>query len=203
MSHKCFLSFKKEDDYYKEKLKELFAESDVIDKTLDRWIDSSNGDYIMKVIREDYLKDSTVTICLIGNHSSENEGYDSNWLLKNYFIIRELQASLFDGEGNTRNGILGVVIPEMYDKIYRGSYVCPTCGKEHNYVNINDDTVIKEFSVNYYIKPHEGCGWSEDERYCVLVKWDDFVNDPEKYINMAFDKRTAPIAKKITVRANR
>lgn len=175
----------------------------MIDKTLDRWIDSTNGDYIMKVIREDYLKDSTVTICIIGNHSSENEEYDQDGLMKNYFIIRELQASLFDGEGNTRNGILVVVIHEMYDKIYRGSYVCPNCGREHNYVNTNDDAVIKEFSMNYYIKPHEGCGWSEDEKYCILVKWDDFISDPETYINMDFEKRSAPIAKKITVRASR
>ena len=39
----------------------------------------------MSVIRRDYLKDSTVTIFLIGEHSSENEGYDYLGP-KNYFI---------------------------------------------------------------------------------------------------------------------
>ena len=203
MSHKCFLSFKKEDNYYKKELVKLFAEEDIIDKTLDRVIDSEDGDYIMQVIRENYLKNSTVTICLIGTHSSENEGCDYLGRQKNYFIIRELQASLFEGKNNTRNGILGVVTPEMYDAIYRGTYSCSACGNNHNYVKVDDDTVIKEFSQNYYIEPHDGCGWSEEQRYCVLVKWDDFIKEPEKYVNEAYNKRNSPIASKITVRPKR
>ena len=39
MAHKCFISFKKEDLYYKNKLIEKFDSSDVIDKTLDRVIE--------------------------------------------------------------------------------------------------------------------------------------------------------------------
>ena len=203
MGHKCFLSYKKEDNYYKKELVKLFKEEDIIDKTLDRVIDSQNGDYIMQVIRDDYLKDSTVTICLIGAHSSENEGYDYLGRHKNYFIIRELQASLYNGKNNTRNGILGVVTPEMYDSIYKGSYSCSECGCNHNLVKMDDDTVIREFGQNYYIEPHDGCGWNEEQRYCVLVKWDDFVKNPEKYVNQAYDNRTAPIASKIIVRAKR
>ena len=203
MGHKCFVSYKKEDDYYKKELVKLFKEEDIIDKTLDRVIDSQNGDYIMQVIRDDYLKDSTVTICLIGTHSSENEGYDYLGRHKNYFIIRELQASLYNGKNNTRNGILGVVTPEMYDSIYKGSYSCSKCGCNHNWVKMDDDTVIREFGQNYYIESHDGCGWSEEQRYCVLVKWDDFVKNPEKYVNQAYDKRTESIASKIIVRAKR
>ena len=70
MGHKCFVSFKKEDNYYKEELVKLFSKEDIIDKTLDRVIESENGDYIMQVICNDYLKDSTITICLIGIQSS-------------------------------------------------------------------------------------------------------------------------------------
>lgn len=200
MGHKCFISYKKEDKDYKDELVELFAEEDIIDKSLDKVIDSEDGDYIMQVIREQYLSDSTVTIFIIGTHSSENEGNDSEGRAHNYFIQRELQASLYNGKGNTRNGILGVVLPDMTDKIYRGSYTCSTCNKSHNYVNINDSTVIREFSANYYVEPHEGCAWSEDERYCVLVKWDDFNSDPEKYVNKAFGKRTSDIADKVRIR---
>lgn len=202
MAHKCFISYKKEDQDFRTKLDNLFNDEDVINKSLDRVIDSENGNYIMQVIRDDYLKDSTVTIFLIGEHSSENEGSDWNGD-KNYFIKKELQSSLYNGVGNTRSGILGVVLPEMYDQIYRGQYTCSSCGKEHNYVNINDDTVIKEFSENYYLEPHEGCAWSEDERYCVLVKWDDFINDPEYYINSAFNKRGTDLSKKVHVNINR
>lgn len=198
MAHKCFISFKKEDLYYKNKLIEKFDTSDVIDKTLDRVIDSNDGDYIMTVIRRDYLKDSTVTIFLIGEHSSENEG--SDYLgPKNYFIQKELQATLYNGKDNSRSGLIGVVLPNMYSQIYKGSYQCSKCNNNHNYVNINDNTVIREFSQNYYIEPHSGCAWSQEERYAVLVKWEDFYNEPEKYINQAFDKRNEPIANKVKI----
>lgn len=197
--HKCFISYKKEDKVYKSYLFNEFGSENYIDKSLDRLINSDDGNYVMQVIRRDYLNDSTVTIFLIGTHSSENEGYDSMGD-KNYFIKRELAASLYNGNGNTRSGILGVVLPNMYDKIYAGSGTCKTCGNEHNYVNINDSSVIREFSYNYYIKPHDGCAWSEEERYCVLVKWDDFVKDPEQYINQAYNKRFSEISKKIRIK---
>lgn len=203
MAHKCFISYKKEDGYYREEINKLFDERDVINKGLDRVIDSNDGDYIMKKIREDYLKDSTVTLFLIGEHSSENEGEDYLGQDKNYFIKKELQSSLYNGQGNTRNGILGVVIPSMYDSIYKGEYTCQTCGKRHNNVAINDNTVIKEFSENYYLEPHNGCGWSEDERYCVLVKWDDFIVNPEEYINKAYEKRNTDLYDKVHVNINR
>ena len=44
MGHKCFVSFKKEDDAYKDELVKLFDEEDIIDKTLDRVIESEDGD---------------------------------------------------------------------------------------------------------------------------------------------------------------
>lgn len=200
MGHKCFISFKKEDQWYRDQIDKLFASSDLINKGLDRVIDSDDGEYIMKTIRQDYLKDSTVTIFVIGSHSSENEGYDFMWRRKNYFIERELQASLYNGAWNTRNGILGVVLPEMYGQIYKGSHQCSICGNMHNTVVIDDSTVIREFSANYYIEPHSGCAWSEHERYCILTKWDDFILDPESYVNAAFDKRTSEIASKVKVR---
>ncbi|MFY0602759.1 MAG: TIR domain-containing protein [Flavobacteriaceae bacterium] len=192
MGHKCFISFKTEDEDYKKKIQEEL-DVDMIDKSLDEAIDSEDEDYIMQKIREDYLSDSTVTIHLIGEKSSENEGWDEQ-----RFIKRELQASLYNGNENTRNGILGIVLPTMKSNIYKGSGVCSNCGNSHNYVHINDATVVKEFSYNYYI-PHNKCAWTEDDRYCVLVYWNDFYIDPEKYINQAFDKRSQSIADKVKV----
>lgn len=80
----------------------------------------------------------------------------------------------------------------MYDKIYKGKQDCLVC--------INDDTVVKEFSYNYYVPKESSCAWFEDDRYCVLVKWEDFKNDPEEYINKAYDKHTSEISKKTKVR---
>lgn len=196
MRHKCFISFKKEDERYKKEIQRWCDASkvDMIDKSLNNAIDSENPDYVMRKIREDYLSDSTVTIFLIGTHSAEVLGREEQ-----QYIKRELQASLYNGEGNSRNAILGVVLPEMYSAIYKGTYLCSTCHKNHNWVAINDDTVIKEFSRNYYLNSHGNCAYSDDDRYCVLVKWDDFRINPNKYIEQAFDKREQDIANEVVV----
>lgn len=194
MGHKCFISFKTTDEDYKKSIQNDL-DIDMIDKSLNEAINSDDEDYIMRKIREDYLNDSTVTIHLIGADSAEN-----NLLLNQNYIKRELQASLYTGNNNAKNGILGVVLPEVIDSIYTGSHKCSTCNKTHNYVNINDDTTIKEFSYNYYIPKDTGCAWGPEDRYCVLVKWDDFVSNPNKYIDLAYQKRDEPIAKKTKVR---
>lgn len=197
MGHKCYISFKMEDKSFKEEIQKWCDRDkvDMIDKSLDTPINSENEDYIMRKIREEYLSDSTVTIFLIGDHSSEDLGWDEQ-----RFIKRELQASLYNGEGNTRNGILGVVLPNMYDKIFKGSYTCLTCSSCHNWVALEDSTVIKEFWKNYYLNNHGKCSYSEDDRYCVLVKWSDFKQNPNTYIDQAFNKRNHPIAQEVIVR---
>lgn len=147
----------------------------------------------MRTIREDYLSDSTVTIFLIGKKSAENLGYNEQ-----VFIKRELQASLFNGKANSRNGILGIVLPSMTSTIFTGMYSCNTCGGSHNGVMLNDTTVIKEYWCNYYI-PNGKCAHAEEDRYCVLVSWNEFIIDPNAYIDKAFEKRSSEIASKVKV----
>lgn len=197
MGHKCYISFKMEDKPFKEEIQKWCDRDkvDMIDKSLDTPINSENEDYIMRKIREEYLSDSTVTIFLIGEHSSEDLGWNEQ-----RFIKRELQASLYDGESNTRSGILGVVLPNMYDRIYKGSYTCNTCFGRHNWVAIGDSTVIKEFWKNYYLNNHGKCSYNEDDRFCVLVKWCDFKQNPNSFIEQAFNKRSHPIAQEVVVR---
>ncbi len=193
MAHKCFISFKTEDMAYKKHIHD-YLDVDMIDKSLHEPINSEDEDYIMRKIRENYLSDSTVTIFLIGEKSAENLPFENQNFLK-----RELQASLYNGVGNTKNGILGVVLPNMYERVYGGKGICSACGNSHNYVNINNNTTISEFAYNYYI-PNTKCAWSEEDRYCVLVKWNDFCADPETYIDKAFNKRNQPISDKIKVK---
>lgn len=193
MAHKCFICFKTEDKAYKKAIQEELK-INMIDKSLNEAINSTDEDYIMKKIREDYLSDSTVTIYLIGQYSAEN-----SWMQNQSFIKRELQASLYNGENNTKNGILGIVLPSMYATVYGGSGICSNCGNSHNFIYVNENTTVREFSYNFYI-PHNKCAWTEDDRYCVLVKWDDFAISPEKYIDQAFDKRNSDISSKTKVK---
>lgn len=65
----------------------------------DDFIDSSDSDYVMSRIREEYLGDSTVTICLIGSCTHSRRYVD--W---------ELKATLRQGS-YTPNGLLGIILP--------------------------------------------------------------------------------------------
>jgi hypothetical protein len=193
MGHRVFISLKAEDAAYKSHIQAM-PNMDFIDKSLNVPINSIDEDYIMRAIRTDYLSSSTVTIFLIGNFSAESLGeYEQR------FIKRELQASLYDGAGNSKNGILGIVLPSMQPHIYLGSFTCSTCGESHTNVGINDATTIKEFSYNYYI-PNSNCSWNAEDRYCILVKWEEFLEDSDLYINAAHDKRETDIASKTKVR---
>lgn len=196
MGHKCFISFKTEDERFKLYIQQ-YLNIDMIDKSLNEAINSYDEDYIMRKIRSDYLSDSTVTLFLIGKHSAEVFGeYEQR------YIKRELQASLYNGMNNSRNGILGIVLPDMVDRVYKGENYCNTCNGTHNIVDISDNTVIKEFSYNYYI-PNNKCCYLDDDRYCVLVKWEDFILNPELYIDQAYDKRSSVISQKIKVYPNK
>ncbi len=68
-------------------------------------IDSDNVDYVMRRIRELYLKDSTVTIVLIGK---------CTWARR--YVDWEIQASLRHGETVTPNGLIGIVLPSAGKK---------------------------------------------------------------------------------------
>lgn len=187
--HNCFISFKKEDIYYKDEILKLLKEEQIKGKALDKTIESDDIDYVMQVIRSEYMSNTSVTLFLIGEHSSENEGLDNEGYNKQSFIIRELQATLYDGKGNNRSGLLGIVLPKMYGVIYQGERYCSICQGNHNIVEINDNTVIREFSQNYYLHSTNKCkSYSEEDRFCVLVKYDDFIKKPNEYINAAFRK---------------
>lgn len=193
MGHKVYISFKTEDKAYKSAIQAM-DHLEYIDKSLNEPINSTDPDYILQRIRTDYLNTSTVTILLIGSYGSEDKGESEQ-----YYIKKELQASLYNSAASTKNGILGIVLPEMYDTVFGGTYSCSTCGGHHSTVRINDETVIKEFSFNYYI-PNNKCAHAEEDRYCVLVKWSEFEADPNFWIDKAFDKRSEPIASKTRVR---
>lgn len=201
---KCYISYKREDEEYKKKIIEKLGDKFFIDRSQDEWIDSEDEDYIMQCIRDNWLKDTTVTIFLIGEYSHENHRLTEDWI-KGYdtqrFIRREIKSSLYDGKNNTRNGLLGIVLPTVRDKVYKGSGYCETCKCSINIVNINDSTTIKEFNQNYYLRKPKACDhYSSSDRYAVVADYYDFMNEPDKYIEEAFDKRNSEISNYVKVK---
>ncbi len=63
-------------------------------------VDSTDTDYVMSRIRQEYLRDSSITLVMIGN---------CTWSRR--YVDWELQASLRSGATITPNGVLGIKLP--------------------------------------------------------------------------------------------
>ena len=62
MSHRVFISFKKEDRRYKDAIVERLKEKEIQVNHLDETIQSNNIDYVMQQIRDKWQGSTTVTI---------------------------------------------------------------------------------------------------------------------------------------------
>jgi len=104
--HKCFVSYHADDMAEVEAFIEKFG-SEFIARSVgvtvdDDFVDSSDGEYIKRRIREKYLTDSTVTIVLLGR---------CTWARK--FVDWEISSSLRNDPANRRNGLLVYPLPSM------------------------------------------------------------------------------------------
>ncbi|TFJ92125.1 TIR domain-containing protein [Lentibacillus salicampi] len=112
--HKVFISYHHEDQEEVDQFIKTFDdERDVfIRRGLglsmeDDIVKSDDTDYVMRRIRELYLKDSTVTIVLLGK---------CTWARK--YVDWEIQSSLRQGETVTPNGLLGIKLPSYNNNGY-------------------------------------------------------------------------------------
>lgn len=100
---KCFISYYAGDSVAVEKFitdfKDVFIAKAIGVSSGDDFIDSDNSDYVMSRIREKYLGDSTVTICLVGDCTHSRR-----------YIDWELKTSLRQG-GYAPNGLLAILLP--------------------------------------------------------------------------------------------
>ena len=85
-------------------LRNIIDNFDFYNHKLDRRINSSDEDYICRVIREDYIKSASVAVVLIGNNT-----FNSKW------VIWEIEESIRQG-----NGILGIRLKGSYGNIPAG-----------------------------------------------------------------------------------
>lgn len=65
-------------------------------------ISSNSNEYIMRRVREDYLRDSTVTIVMVGRNT---------WGRK--FVDWEVAASLRNTASYNRNGLMAITLPSL------------------------------------------------------------------------------------------
>ena len=124
-------------------------------------INSTNSEYVMRRIREEYLEDSTVTIVLIGTCTHSRR-----------FVDREIKASLQRGS-KTPNGLLGILLSTAHRPNTPGRPEFPNLPDRFN-ENLTSGYAI----YNYYPKASiELSGWIEQAFYARTARANLIRND--------------------------
>ena len=99
--HKVFVSFHHEDEYYKNEFTTMM-DGNIVDRSVgDGDIDDTiKTDTIRQRIRDDFIRDASVTVVLIGPCTWQRKHVD--W---------EIGSSLRDTKRNARCGLLGILLP--------------------------------------------------------------------------------------------
>ena len=176
MRHKVFISYHHANDQeYRNKFEELFSNDyDIfISKSVqDKDIDDKLPDQsIRRIIRDNYLKDSTVTILLVGTETKNRKHID--W---------ELYSSMYNGTKNKQSGILIINLPSTY---------CSNCTIAHGeeikkniYSHITSWTTIKnriDYERRYpYMPPRIIDNLLNPDAKISVVNWDDIIDKPKE-----------------------
>lgn len=100
--HKVFISFHEADLKWKERFVELMK-GRIIDASVDSGDVDDTGKKtaeIRRIIRDDYIRDATVTVVLIGRKTWQRKHVD--W---------EISSSIRAASLNKRNGLVGLILP--------------------------------------------------------------------------------------------
>ncbi len=135
--HKVFISYHHiNDQYYKERLLEINRYNPMfIDGSVDTGdiSDDLDDEAIRENIRDEYLKDSTVTIVLVGLETKGRKHVD--W---------EIYSSMFDGRVNKKSGVLVINLPSTNCTYFTSSHAGE---KEKLYPEVTDWITIDKRSV--------------------------------------------------------
>lgn len=134
--HKVFISFHEKDIKHKEDFVRMMGK-----RIVDRSVDTGNIDdtglktaTVRQKIRDEYIRDATVTIVLIGRRTWQRKHVD--W---------EIGSSIRKTKRNPRCGLLGIILPSHPDhgrKLYTPELIPPrladNCDGENPYAFICD-----------------------------------------------------------------
>jgi len=169
--HTVFISYHHiNDQYYKDRLLEINRYNPIfIDESVDTGdiSDQLDDDAIRGKIRDEYLRDSTVTIVLVGLETKRRKHVD--W---------EIYSSMFDGRVNKKSGILVINLPSTNCTYYTASHAGE---KERIYPEITSWITIdnrSEYESRYPYMPDRIIDnlLKKDVKVSV-VNWDKIEND--------------------------
>jgi hypothetical protein len=132
--HKVFISYHHANDqWYKEELAkfaeqhQIFSDQSVDTGDID---DDLDDETTREIIRDEYLKDTSVTILLVGTETKHRKHVD--W---------EIYSSMHDGKVNKKSGILVITLPSTGCTSY---YAAHDGEKESVYPTTSEWTTITE-----------------------------------------------------------
>lgn len=113
--HKVFISYHHDNDqWYKEELVKFGKQHSIfVDRSVDtgdipnEWTDQQ----IRREVRDRYLRDSTVTVVLVGRETRRRKHVD--W---------EIHSSMYDGSVNRRSGVVVVNLPGISENQFTAPY---------------------------------------------------------------------------------
>ena len=183
--HKVFVSFHHANDqWYKDVLVKWGTENNVfIDGSVDMGEIPDNWDaqHIREYIRDNHLKDTTVTILLVGTETKNRKHID--W---------ELFSSMYDGKVNKKSGILVINLPSVCCQHHT---LCTKEEKEtilpnqKTWISINDRS---EFDRRYPYMPARIIDNLLKKGVSIsVINWSDLSVDKLKLlIDKAYDARS-------------
>ena len=185
--HNVFITYHHDNDQpYKDSLLNLNAQHSVfVDKSVDTGdiSDDLSDETIRRIIRDDYLRDSTVTILLVGAETKGRKHVD--W---------ELYSSMIDGSVNKKSGILVINLPSANSTSFHSPHgadekqvIHPECT---NWTHIKSRT---EYERRYPAMPARIIdNLLADSTPISVVPWDKAI-DPDKLrilVELAFRDRS-------------
>ncbi len=189
--NKIFISFRYSDGIdYKEELVEKLK-GHAIDKSEDKDRSNLNDEQIKKYLYEK-LRDTSITIVILTpqaiNYKKEGHKYN-DWLYD------ELRYSLENREGNRTNGVIALYTKEAKEHLMREeTHICEVCKREKKVKNIsNFENLVRENMMNvkdeYKKNKCEGIYDKLDDSYISLIAYENFLENPKKYIDNCLEKR--------------
>lgn len=184
--HKVFITYHhKNDQHYRKRLLEINEQHRIfIDKSVHTGdiSDDLDDQAIRRIIRDEYLRDSTVTILLVGTKTRGRKHVD--W---------EVYSSMVDGAVNKKSGILVINLPSTGSKLCQTSHgprersqVYPTVS---NWVTVD---TREEFQQRYpYMPERITDNLLTNKAFISVAPWSTAIdpNNLQFLINATFEDR--------------
>ncbi len=186
--HRAFISYyHANDQHYKEELvraadqygifQDCSVDTDDIDESLD-------DQTIREKIRDEYLKNSTVTILLVGKETKNRKHVD--W---------ELRSSMFDGRKNKKSGVLVINLPSVENDHFHAGH--GDIEKQRLYPNISSWMTIEtksEYEQRYPYMPARIIDNLFGKARISVVNWSKLAEDID-YLKLLVDLTSEDRAK--------